>query len=199
LSIEIGEKVEGFLVTLMRCKWSSSYTASVKMKMEISVFTKPRLVNISTTSLFTIFCQRVLFWGEKVIYGRPPADAFIKLTEKKQAYCCLKALLPIAKRRIPAPSKSKVTGQGRGQPNNGLGMPANIIMASRISMAPAIIKSHFDGANIVHLSFLHTCILFYGEYPAPGRANKSSARSWLGTFSVVSPRDSLLLMNRLID
>jgi hypothetical protein len=48
------------------------------------------------------------------------------LNAAEKLYCFLKALLPIPKRRIPAPSRSKVTGQGKGQPKNGLGMPANI-------------------------------------------------------------------------
>jgi len=77
-----------------------------------------------------------------------PSDPFIIL------YCFLKALLPIPKRRIPAPSRSKVTGQGKGQPKNGLGFPENINIESRINNAPDIIKSHFDVVNMVCLLLL---------------------------------------------
>jgi len=67
------------------------------------------------------------------------------------SYCFLKALLPIPKRRIPAPRKSRVTGQGKGQPSNGLGFPANINIESRIKNAPDIIKSHLDTVIMVRL------------------------------------------------
>jgi hypothetical protein len=68
----------------------------------------------------------------------------------------LKALLPIPKRRSPTPSRSKATGQGKGQGKpksrrTGLGRPANISIESRISNAPAIIRSHFDAVSILHL------------------------------------------------
>ena len=78
----------------------------------------------------------------------------LSLNEAEKLYCFLKALLPIPKRRIPAPSKSKVTGQGKGQPQSGLGMPANINIESRINNAPAIINSHFDVVNMVRLLLL---------------------------------------------
>jgi hypothetical protein len=76
------------------------------------------------------------------------------LNPTEKLYCFLKALLPIPKRRIPTPRRSRVTGQGKGQPKNGLGMPANINIESIISNAPAIIKSHFDAVNIVLLLFV---------------------------------------------
>jgi len=42
-------------------------------------------------------------------------------------------------------------GQGKGQPNKGLGIPAMIIIASIINNTPAIIKSHFDRVNMTLL------------------------------------------------
>lgn len=66
-------------------------------------------------------------------------------------YYLLKALLPMAKRRIPTPSRTMVFGQGRGKPKNGLGIPAYMSVASIISNALPIIKSHFDAVNMVHL------------------------------------------------
>ena len=72
----------------------------------------------------------------------------------EKLYCFVKALLPIPKRRIPTPSKSKVTGQGNGQPQkSGLLMPANINIESNINNAPAIINSHFEIVNMVLLLF----------------------------------------------
>ena len=62
-------------------------------------------------------------------------------------YSFLKALLPIAKRRIPAPSRRKLPGQGKEKQKSVL-MPANINIDSIISNTPAIIKSHFDAVNI---------------------------------------------------
>jgi len=76
------------------------------------------------------------------------------LNATEKLYCFLKALLPIPKRRIPSPSRSKVTGQGKGQPKNGLGMPANINFESKINNALAIINSHFDVVNMVRLLLL---------------------------------------------
>jgi hypothetical protein len=76
------------------------------------------------------------------------------LDDAEKLYCFLKALLPIPKRRIPAPRRSRVTGQGKGQPENGFGMPANINIESRTNNAPAIMKSHFDTVNMVRLLLL---------------------------------------------
>jgi len=76
------------------------------------------------------------------------------LNPTEKLYCFLKALLPIPKRRIPTPRRSRVTGQGKGQPKNGLGMPANINIESKINNAPDIIKSHFDTVNMVYLLLL---------------------------------------------
>jgi len=74
----------------------------------------------------------------------------------------LKALLPIAKRRTPAPSRIRVTGQGNGKSgDNGLGIPVNINIESRINNAPAIIKSHFDIVNMISLLTLRS--LFIGS------------------------------------
>ena len=69
----------------------------------------------------------------------------LNLAEK--LYSFLKALLPIPKRRIPAPSRRKVPGQGKEKQKSVL-MPANINIDSIISNTPAIIKSHFDAVNI---------------------------------------------------
>jgi hypothetical protein len=66
-------------------------------------------------------------------------------------YCFLKALLLIPNRRIPPPSSSRVTRQGKGQPKSGLGIPPIINIESTINQKPAIIKSHFDAVNISYL------------------------------------------------
>jgi hypothetical protein len=63
----------------------------------------------------------------------------------------LNVLLPIPKRRSPAPSRNSVIGQGKGQPNSGLGMPATISIESTINQNPANSKSHFDAVSIVSL------------------------------------------------
>ncbi len=45
-------------------------------------------------------------------------------------------------------------GKGQAQPKSskaGLGRPANISIESRISNAPATIRSHFDAVNMLHL------------------------------------------------
>lgn len=68
-------------------------------------------------------------------------------------HCFLKAVLPIPKRRTPAPRRAKVTGQGRGQPKNGLGMRAKINIESRINNTPATIRSHLDTVTMVCTSF----------------------------------------------
>jgi hypothetical protein len=47
----------------------------------------------------------------------------VRRTTLPAIYCFLKALMPNAKRMIPEPSRIKVTGQGKGQPKSGLGVP----------------------------------------------------------------------------
>jgi hypothetical protein len=68
---------------------------------------------------------------------------------KKQYHSFLKALLPIPKRKIPAPRRRNTTGQGRGQPKSRVRTPANRSIDSMINKAPAIMKSHFDTVNMI--------------------------------------------------
>jgi hypothetical protein len=66
----------------------------------------------------------------------------------------LNALLLKAKRMMPAPSIVRVTGQGKGHPNKGLGTPIAISIASRIKSAPAMMRRIFEALSIFHLHYL---------------------------------------------
>ncbi|GEM_PF-5632717 len=43
-------------------------------------------------------------------------------------------------------------GQGKGQPDKGLGIPTTIMIASIMNNMPAIIKSHFDADSMTIFS-----------------------------------------------
>ena len=72
------------------------------------------------------------------------------LDKAQKLYCLLNALLLIPKRRIPTPSRSRVTGQGKGQPKSGFGIRAMISTESTISHTPARMRIHFDAASIFY-------------------------------------------------
>ena len=93
-------------------------------------------------------------------------------------YCFLKALLATPKRRIPVPSRNRVTGQGKGKPKSGLGFPANINIESMINNTPDITKSHFDAVNICSPSPHFVVITYFRLGHMPGRG-KSLFPFWL--------------------
>ena len=79
------------------------------------------------------------------------------------ALCCplrpegsSKTLLLTPKRRIPKPSSIRATGQGKGQPKSGLGIPPIINIESMINQKPANIESHFDPVNIFYPPLVST-------------------------------------------
>jgi len=65
----------------------------------------------------------------------------------------------MAKRIIPTPSSISVTGQGKGQPKRGLGMPAIIPIESMINHTPANIRIHFEAVNIFYPPLVCTTVL----------------------------------------
>jgi len=52
------------------------------------------------------------------------------------------------KKIIPKPRKSRVTGQGKGQPKSGFGLPANMNIESMINNTPAVIRIHLEAVSI---------------------------------------------------
>ena len=120
--------------------------------------------------------------------GQTSCCSMLRKPELKAAeilYCFLNALLLITKRTIPTPSRSRVTGHGKGQPKSGFGMPANMVIESMTNNTPAIIRSHFDAVSMFSLfslsfnwrwnAFAHSCVIYFTRDDSPSGPGKAAA------------------------